>query len=234
MASGHVKQEHYDQIRKELYQDEMIPSIGNKRAFRDHMAGAGGQGGVHVMLDMNGLKSMNDTLGHASGDAAITAAGNALRSAADKTIGADAHVHRFGGDELHLHVPTHEHAAQVLRAYRSELEAVPSIAGTHKVSMSAGIGADPRQADAALYHAKAQGKAAISAAGGDPTSRTALPVHHLYAHSLTPGYEGPVPTSQEQLMIHQPGEQKLMQPTHLPPVAPAGTSAPSPAQAGHP
>lgn len=207
VAKGHLKQEHYDTVRKELYNDEMIPSIGNKRAFKEHLANEG-RGGVHIMLDANDFKSINDELSHEHGDHAIKAMGQAMRNAVDKTVGPDkAKVHRFGGDEFHIHVPTHDHAAVVLRQLRNELESVPAIGGTHKLSMSAGIGTDTTSADRALNEgAKTQKKLAIAQIGGDPEARVGKvrAPHSLYVHSAVPGAEGPVPMSHEQLPLKPP------------------------------
>lgn len=194
VTAGHLPHETYDRIRRELFADDMT-GLGNKRAYHEHLEG--NPGGVHVMLDSNGLKAMNDSLGHEAGDAAIKATGGALRSAIDKTVGSEqAKAWRLGGDEFGFHVPTHEHAGAVLRQLRHELEAVPPIGGTHPLSVSAGIGHSPAVADKALYHAKAQKLDAIRAAGGDPADRTALPPHTMYVHSLHPGHEGPVPTAE--------------------------------------
>jgi diguanylate cyclase (GGDEF)-like protein len=227
VASGHLPQEHYDNVRRELYQDEMVPSIGNKRAYREHAATA--QGGVHIMLDANDFKSINDDLSHEHGDNAIKAMGGAMRSAIDKTVGPEnAKIHRFGGDEFHVHVPTHEHAALFLRTLRQHLEAIPPIGGTHQLSMSAGIGPDHASADAALNHgAKGQKKAAVAALGGDPNARAGKvrAPHALYAHSVVKGYEGPVPTAPDQMQIGPPPVPKTT-PLHAPTAPASPTIAP--------
>jgi diguanylate cyclase (GGDEF)-like protein len=218
VAAGHLPQEHFDNIRRELYADEMVPSLGNKRAFHEHLLNEG-RGGVHIMLDANDFKSINDDLSHEHGDAAIKSMGEALRSAVDKTVGPEqAKVHRFGGDEFHVHVPSHEHAAMFLRSLREHLEAVPPVGGTHKLSMSAGIGPDHKTADKALNEgAKGQKKAAVAALGGDPNERAGKirAPHALYAHSAMPGLEGPVPTGHDQLPLKEPSVPKVT-PLHAP------------------
>lgn len=195
VQAGQIPQQHYDNIRRELFEDEMVPGLGNRKAFREHMESDEGRGGVHIMVDMDNLKSLNDTYGHSAGDAAIRAWGTAMRSAVDKTVGSDvAKVHRYGGDEGHIHVQTHDQAAQVLRQLRSELDAVPPVGGTHKLASSIGIGTDLESADKALYHAKERKGAIVRSLGGDPTNRTS-PIrspHTLHVHSLVPGHEGPV------------------------------------------
>ena len=58
--------------------------------------GAPLQKGCAVVLDIDNLKPINDSLGHAAGDAAIRAVARALRSA----IRADDLLFRWGGDEF--------------------------------------------------------------------------------------------------------------------------------------
>lgn len=190
VQQGHLPQEHYDRVRQALFGDDMT-GLGNKRAYGEHHE-RGLKPGVTAMLDLNGLKGANDALGHEAGDAMIGAAGRAIRAAIDKTVGPEnAKAWRLGGDEFSFHVPTHEHAGRVLRQLRHELEAIPPVGGTHKVSLSVGLGVTPQTADQALYRAKDQKKEAIRALGGDPESRVAGAPHHMYVHSLVPGVEGP-------------------------------------------
>lgn len=196
VAAGHLPQEHYDRIRKELFEDEMIPGMGNKRAFHEHMERAP-TGHVYGFLDANNLKMTNDTLGHEAGDQLISNCGKALRSAIDKTVGHEqSKAWHLSGDEMAFSAPSHEHAAQILRQYRQELEALPPIGGLHKHSVSVGLGANPAQADQAMYHAKEAKKAAIAATGADPEDRMARAPHSMYVHSLHPGHEGAIPTSE--------------------------------------
>lgn len=235
VSAGHLPQEHFDRIRRELYEDEMAPGIGNKRAYNDHLLDAKTRGGVHIMLDGNDFKSINDELSHSHGDQAISALGGALRRAMDGTVGAEVgKIHRTGGDEFHAHVPTHEHAATFLRALRGELESIPAVGGTHKLSMSAGLGSDPHSADLALNNgAKGMKKQAVAALGGDPTARVGKvrAPHALYAHSSVPGFEGAVPMSHDQLPINPPTVPKMTPvASAAPKPEPAPAAAPS---AGH-
>ena len=51
---------------------------------------------VYFSIDINGLKSVNDTLGHQAGDELIIAAANCIR----KCLGAYGRTYRIGGDEF--------------------------------------------------------------------------------------------------------------------------------------
>jgi diguanylate cyclase (GGDEF)-like protein len=193
VADGSMPRERYDRIRRELFVDDLT-GLGNLRSFREHAASS--PAGVHVLLDLDNLKSLNDTHGHDAGDQAIATAGRALRAAIDKTVGDGVvKAHHLHGDEFHFHTINAEHAHRVVRQLRHELEAVPPAGGVHKLAMSVGMGVDTANADKALRAAKAQKAAAITEAGGDPTDRGTQirSPHTLHVHSLLPGQEGAVP-----------------------------------------
>ncbi len=75
-----------------------LTGLPNRRAFfeevrrRSQIAGAIGV----VTCDVDGLKAINDHLGHDAGDAAIMRTGQELR----RLVGRDGFVARFGGDEF--------------------------------------------------------------------------------------------------------------------------------------
>ena len=79
-----------------------LTGIGNRRAFdqaldREAARAARHGGGLAVaMIDLDGLKRVNDTEGHAAGDAALMA----LADAARRTVRAEDAVYRLGGDEF--------------------------------------------------------------------------------------------------------------------------------------
>lgn len=186
--AGHLHKDHYEALRKELYHDEMIPSLGNKRAYRDFMASPDAQTGVHAMLDGDGMKAINDAHGHPEGDKAIQSLGQSLRSAIDQTVGHDnAKAHRFGGDEFHFWTKTPEQAHMVLRQLHDNLSKLPDVGGTHKVGFSVGLGENPKVADDALLMAKDGKRAEIAEAlaqnpGMD--ARMVQPTKPLRFHSL--------------------------------------------------
>jgi len=146
-------------------------------------------------MDSNGFKAINDTFGHQTGDDAIKSMGRAAREAMDEAVGSDnGKLWRAGGDEFTAHVPDHESAAKFIRAYQTKLDAIPKVGGTHKLSMSFGLGTNPEQADQALFEAKKQ-KYTPETSHLPERQRVKVfdegNVPHL-AHSLVPGNEGPI------------------------------------------
>ena len=121
-----------------------------------------------VFMDLDGFKRVNDTSGHAAGDALLVQVAHRLRASVDDCL-----VARFGGDEFAVLLRrgvSHE-GAMVLATHAQQ-----SIAGTYHVAgneitirATAGLSfADHgtvaevmRNADLALYAAKADGHGAL-------------------------------------------------------------------------
>jgi diguanylate cyclase (GGDEF)-like protein len=87
-------------LRTLAEQDPLTAAL-NRHAFYSLLESKRGDGaatvaGCVVVLDVDGLKSINDTLGHAVGDDAIRAVASAIRS----VIRADDLLFRWGGDEF--------------------------------------------------------------------------------------------------------------------------------------
>ncbi|WP_340315014.1 EAL domain-containing protein [Rhizorhabdus argentea] len=120
------------------------------------------------MLDLDRFKSVNDTLGHPIGDILLRQVADRLR----RVVHNDGQVGRLGGDEFNVVLPgivETSRLATLASAIIAEVSKPYSIEGSH-VSIGASIGiaiapddgasADKlvRNADLALYAAKADGK----------------------------------------------------------------------------
>ena len=136
-------------------------SVGLAHARRE-------QAGMAVLyLDLDGFKEVNNTLGHAAGDALLKTVAARLQS----TVRAEDTVARLGGDEfvIVLGQGGADEAAQVAAKVIESVSQPYVIEGqTARVTISVGIGLFPghgedpatlmRSADHALYEAKHAGK----------------------------------------------------------------------------
>ncbi|QYJ77949.1 diguanylate cyclase [Shewanella acanthi] len=122
---------------------------------------------VIAMLDIDFFKAVNDTYGHLGGDEVLKSVSNYLSSA----IRDSDCICRYGGEEFQLLLPstTLEVAERVLERLRQGIAnvSVPFESKNIKVTISIGyalskadigIGALVKQADIALYQAKASGR----------------------------------------------------------------------------
>lgn len=106
-------------LRRMAGTDELT-SLPNRRVFREALErevarlGRGGQPFAVIMLDLDGLKRINDTMGHQAGDQAIRQAGEALTEALRAT---DLPA-RLGGDEMVVLLPETDRAGAERAANR--------------------------------------------------------------------------------------------------------------------
>ena len=121
-----------------------MTQLYNRRGFETHaeqqlkIAERSRKNVAVVFVDLNGMKGINDDLGHKEGDKALVAAANLLKQTFRK---ADV-VARLGGDEFAvMAVETNEESAKVMTERLQENIAAYNEKGVEafKVSMSTGI-----------------------------------------------------------------------------------------------
>jgi diguanylate cyclase (GGDEF)-like protein len=132
-----------------------LTGLENRRRFSDRLADAvraslrTGFPVVVAYVDLDGFKTVNDTLGHAAGDELLRAVAGRLRGAVRE---ADCAA-RWGGDEFAVLVTDpHVEAAEVVERLRTAMLEPFRLAGT-TLNATASIGAvreDPHRALAAL------------------------------------------------------------------------------------
>ena len=163
---------------RELAERDPLTGLVNVSTFRRVYDRAAAHAAAHgeplaiLVMDVDGLKEINDTLGHSFGSAALLSAARALdRSRRISDVAA-----RWGGDEFALLMPgAREEAAlrlaeQILAHLRAE--PVRSDDREREISVTIGIAAcvgKPREdlfqaADRALYEAKRTGKGRVAVA----------------------------------------------------------------------
>lgn len=118
-----------------------LTGLANRRVV-DQVAAekqAGDRWGL-VLVDLNNLKAVNDTVGHPAGDAVIIAAATAIQGAIrDVDVAA-----RIGGDEFALIVGDHEAIPGIMKRLATALSRLPAPADLH---VGASIGTATAPAD---------------------------------------------------------------------------------------
>ncbi len=124
-----------------------------------------------LCLDVDDFKGINDTFGHAAGDAVLVRLCHVMSS----TLRASDLVARLGGDEFAVLMPEADHGAALVAAgrLRDELHRVTTPDG-RPVRSSVGVASYPapplsvdaliHDADSLMYRAKEQGKDCVEAA----------------------------------------------------------------------
>jgi diguanylate cyclase (GGDEF)-like protein len=160
-----------DKLRHEALHDALT-GLPNRASLQNSLTAAldevadGRSGGVAVLvLDLDGFKAINDTLGHEHGDLLLTEVGTRLRTA----VGAAGVVTRLGGDEFAVLLSGTDDEGDAVRMGRRMLRALEqpvALAGMEvEIGASVGIAVGPahatdaagllKRADIAMYDAKA-------------------------------------------------------------------------------
>jgi diguanylate cyclase (GGDEF)-like protein len=148
-----------------------LTGLANRALFVDRLAqartrasGMGDTVGV-LFADLDGFKTVNDSLGHAAGDQLLIMVGQRLAS----VVGPTDTVARFGGDEFAILVEDVHEPIELARTARLALDALEQVLVVEgrEVFLTASIGVAVgledgedllRNADLAMYEAKGQGK----------------------------------------------------------------------------
>jgi diguanylate cyclase (GGDEF)-like protein len=148
-----------------------LTGLANRALFLDRLAQArtratssGGSVGV-LFTDLDGFKTVNDSLGHAAGDQLLIIVAQRLLS----VVGPTDTVARFGGDEFAILIEDSREPIGAARLARRALEVLEKVIEVHgrEIFITASIGVaagteEPqellRNADLAMYEAKGQGK----------------------------------------------------------------------------
>lgn len=151
-----------------------LTGLPNRRGLDAVLFRLGDPAGVYIAADLDKFKTLNDTLGHSAGDAALVHFAKVLRA---QVRGSDVAA-RVGGEEFAIWLPgqTMEEGVRVAERIRNHLGTSRLAWQGHQWPMSAsfGVAACPettrhrenlaQQADAALYRAKELGRNRVETA----------------------------------------------------------------------
>lgn len=152
---------------------DQLTGIANRRGFSDRFAAVSAErkGAAQLallLIDVDHFKRINDSFGHAAGDAVVVAIAQRLKGVARSRDG----VGRWGGDEFIVLV--HDIGAQSLKGIADAVQRAVTLAavdlpgeGAAQITVSIGaylvetdesLEAAADRADTALYRAKAEGR----------------------------------------------------------------------------
>jgi diguanylate cyclase (GGDEF)-like protein len=159
------------QLARQAFRDPLT-ELGNRKLFMDHatdaLADADDTMTAVILFDLDGFKEVNDTYGHATGDQLLRTAAERLNA----NVRTNDTVSRLGGDEFVVLLPrlvddqiADAVANRILRDLAQPLvfnDVVLTIPASAGIAITRGTGAllDDviREADLALYQAKADGR----------------------------------------------------------------------------
>ena len=189
------------ELKEELHHQafhDSLTGLANRTLFQERVAARlaksepPGSVPVVLFLDLDDFKLVNDTMGHAAGDALLRAVGERIRMG----LRADDVAARLGGDEFAILVsdlPDLSISTHIANRLIASFEAA-YLLGTTTVNVRASIGvaaAQPdtdsadelmRNADVAMYQAKAQGKGRVAVF--EPHMAVAVANRHQLTASL--------------------------------------------------
>ena len=177
---------------RDLAERDPLTGLANRRTFQRMLQrvfepGRIGTGAAALLfIDLDEFKVVNDTLGHAAGDALLVAVASRISS----SVREGDLVARLGGDEFAVVTtdsPDLERTLVIAERLVCDLRA-PFLIGEHSVTVTASVGVASaidggenasdiiRNADAAMYMAKAKGKSSFAVF--DPAMHAAIRERH--------------------------------------------------------
>ncbi|WNQ13816.1 EAL domain-containing protein [Paenibacillus aurantius] len=173
IAKDITENKEYERIIYRMAYYDAVTGLPNRTLFKERLqqaiqesAAAGRAAGV-LFLDMDQFKTINDTLGHYTGDLLLVEVARRLEA----SLPAPSTVSRLGGDEFTVILPLLERPEDSVRAAETILEAFtnPFTVGEHELFLTPSIGISLypddgqdvdsliKMADASMYKVKENG-----------------------------------------------------------------------------
>ena len=193
LLTFHARRQSALQAIAEMAVKDALTGLPNRLAFSRSLEAAMGRhrrsgGDVGLLFcDLDGFKAVNDQLGHDAGDELLVAAAERLRKCVRTSSDATATLARLGGDEFTVLLEGRQvrNDAGPLATAVTDAFDEPFVLGPYELSVGVSVGvafAHPdrdllRDADVAMYRAKAVRKAAREA--DSPDRFTGAPIDNL-------------------------------------------------------
>ena len=177
--------------RERLAYTDVLTGLTNRAKYNKDLETIPASGWSLLLIDIDNLKSVNDTFGHSAGDELIAAVASRIADAATPS-----RAYRIGGDEFAVILDGTAMIDPAGLAERiGQSVSVPAVCGEHTVFPSvtigiapslSGLGVDPvrQNADIALYHAKEENRGGVLVYNAELTtaiSRRSEAIHRLAA-----------------------------------------------------
>lgn len=192
---------------------DALTGVANRRAFQERLDGLWRRLSVEgevlslILMDLDHFKNLNDTRGHAEGDAALRQMGGVLRMAVRSTEDLPA---RLGGEEFAVLLPRTrpEHGLMVAERIRQAVTwtTIPNPGAGEEEILTASLGVATlypseenapadllARADAALYRAKEEGRNRVVVDRSDQEALEAMDPSLRAPDALAEGAAGPDP-----------------------------------------
>ncbi len=149
----------------ELSRIDELTGLANRRRFMAEIELMGNNPGTLLLLDLDGFKAVNDTLGHGAGDELL----RQISLRFSRVVPHGALLARLGGDEFGVVIPGGVRSGAEVSMALSSTVSYPFVVESHEVSVGVSIGRVindgsnelMRRADTAMYEAKRAGGGSV-------------------------------------------------------------------------
>ena len=149
----------------ELARIDELTGLANRRRFIADISKLGSSPGTILLLDLNGFKAVNDSLGHEAGDQLL----RQISLRFSRVVPHGSLLARLGGDEFGVVIPGSAHLGHEVALALTSTTSYPFVVAGEEISIGVSIGrvindGHPdvlQRADSAMYEAKRSGRGTV-------------------------------------------------------------------------